>query len=139
MFYRSLSIAVVAMSLMVTGSIAAKSHKMRRIARGTWGGTHIQLEVNSRNAAVEYDCANGTINGPLTLDADGKFNWSGVHRRERGGPVRKDAPVHSYPAVYTGWIKGDTMTLTVKLTDTDEELGTYTLKRGAVGKVFKCL
>ncbi len=139
MFYRSLNTVLIAMSLVVTGSIAAKSNKMQRVARGIWGGTHIQLEVNARNAAVEYDCANGTINGPLAIDADGKFHWSGTHRRERGGPVRKDAPVHSYPAVYTGSINGDTMTLTVKITDTDEELGTYTLKRGSVGKVFKCL
>jgi hypothetical protein len=136
MFYRSL---LIALGLVVIASIAAKPHKMQRIARGTWGGTHIQLEVNARNAAVEYDCANGIINGPLAIDADGKFNWSGTHRRERGGPVRKDAPVNSYPAVYTGSIKGDTLTLTVNRTDTDEELGTFTLKRGAVGKVFKCL
>jgi hypothetical protein len=111
---------------------------MQRLTKGTWGGMHIRIDVTQAEATVDYDCANGIIDGPLSVAADGTFSWSGIHRRERGGPIRKDAPAPVSPAVYTGLIRGDTMTLTVKLKDAGEEIGTYKLKRGSVGQVFKC-
>ena len=112
---------------------------MQRAVTGTWGGQHISININGRSATIEYDCANGTIDGPLTLDSQGRFRWRGTHYREHGGPVRRDQKPNSHPATYTGWIKGDTMTLTVKLTDTDETFDTFTLKRGSAGKVWKCM
>ena len=122
----------------VIGMTAAGAPLRQRIASGTWGGMHIRIEVSARSASIEYDCANGTIDGPLNLDADGNFSLTGTHRRERGGPIRKDARAAIHPALYTGTIKGDSMTLSVKLTDNDEDLGTFTLERGSVGRVYKC-
>jgi hypothetical protein len=55
---------------------------------------------------------------------------------ERGGPVREDEEPRRVPATYTGTIKGDTMTLTLKLSDSDEE--TFTLARGKRGELVKC-
>lgn len=129
---------LVLLSLVVIGVTAAGTPRTQRIASGTWGGMHIRIEVSARSATIDYDCANGTIDGPLNLDADGNFSLTGTHRRERPGPIRKDARSAIHPALYTGTIKGDSMTLTVKLTDNDEDLGTFTLKRGSVGTVFKC-
>jgi len=57
---------------------------------GSWGGDHIGLEVSDTGARVEYDCAHGTIDGVLTLDAQGRFDARGAYVRERGGPVRED-------------------------------------------------
>ena len=111
---------------------------MQRLATGSWGGMHIRIEVGSRSATIDYDCAHGTIDGPLTIDSKGRFTWRGTHNREHGGPIRSDEKANGRPATYSGWIKGDTMTLTVKLDDTDEVLDTYTLQRGSPGRVFKC-
>src|SRR5437762_14101876 len=33
------------------------------LAAGTWGGQHIRLSVRADGAAVEFDCAHGTIDG----------------------------------------------------------------------------
>ncbi|MGH9873391.1 MAG: hypothetical protein ACRD9S_13135 [Pyrinomonadaceae bacterium] len=111
---------------------------MQRVSTGTWGAPHIRVEVGQNSASIDYDCANGTIDGPLTFDSKGRFTWRGTHHREGPGPIRVDSESKGRPALYTGSIKGDTMTLTVKLTDTDEVLETYTLKRGGHGRVFKC-
>ena len=111
---------------------------MQRLATGPWGATHIRVEVGQRSATIEYDCANGTIDGPLTFDNNGRFTWRGTHHREGPGPVRAGDELNSRPAIYTGSIKGNLMTLTVKLTDTNEVLNTFTLKRGSAGRVFKC-
>lgn len=94
--------------------------------------------VDGKTAAVEYDCAHGTIDGPLSLDGDGKFKLAGNHVRERGGPVRLGKAQDSYPAQYTGWTDGKNMTLTVTLVNTNEEVGTFELTRGQEGRLWKC-
>lgn len=116
----------------------AKNRKMRIIPDGIWGGPHIRISVEGKLAAVEYDCAHGTIEGPLSIDGEGKFSLSGSHVRERGGPVRQGKAEDSHPAQYTGWTDGKTMTLTVTLANTNEELGTFELTRGQEGRLWKC-
>ena len=110
--------------------------KQQRIATGVWGGQHINIKVSANSAAIEYDCASGVIDGPLVVDESGRFSLRGTHRMERGGPVRADEQPRQIPATYTGSIKGNTMTLTLKISDSDEE--TFTLEKGKSGELFKC-
>ena len=117
-------------------SAAAMNVSEQRIPTGVWGGQHINLEVGEQSAQIEYDCATGVIDGPLVLDANGRFNLRGRHTMERGGPIRADDEAKSQPASYTGSIKGNTMTLTLKLGDSDVE--TFTLEKGKPGDLFKC-
>ena len=112
------------------------SASMQRIPTGVWGGEHINIEVGEKSATIEYDCASGVINGPLVTDAHGRFNLRGTHKLERGGPIRADDDRKSQPATFTGSIKGNTMTLTLKLGDSIEE--TFTLEKGKPGDLFKC-
>jgi hypothetical protein len=115
------------------------NQKADHVPTGTWGGDHIGLEVTDEGAEVEYDCAHGTINQQMVLDRAGNFNLSGTYAREHGGPVRRDEGSTSRPARYTGHIDGQTMTLTVTLTETNETLGTFTLTHGGAPQVTKCL
>lgn len=131
-------LVVVGFVLIIAASAAARPRKMQRMSTGTWGALHIRIDVEKNSATIDYDCANGTIDGPLTFDSKGRFTWHGTHRRDGPGPIRVEHEFKGRPALYTGVIKGDTMTLTVKLTDTDEVVDTYTLKRGSIGRVFKC-
>jgi hypothetical protein len=109
---------------------------MQRIPAGLWGGAHIRIEVGAKSATVEYDCAHGVIEGPLTLDSHGRFNLRGTHTPERGGPIRADETQRSQPASYTGSITGEKMTLTLKLANVEDE--TFTLEKGKEGELFKC-
>ena len=59
-----------------------------RVPPGAWGGTGIALEVTASGARIELDCAHGTIEAPLALDAEGGFDLPGTLVRERPGPVR---------------------------------------------------
>ena len=115
-------------------SLTAKTRQ--RIATGVWGGQHINIKVGAKSATIEYDCASGVINGPLVVDSNGHFNLRGTHRMERGGPVRADEDPTQVPATYSGSIKGNTMTLTLRLSGSDEE--TFTLEKGKPGELFKC-
>jgi hypothetical protein len=117
-------------------SVFGNIQKMQRIAPGLWGGQHISINVGPKYAKIEYDCASGVINGPLTVDAAGQFKLRGTHRMERGGPLRAGDNPPEHPATYTGTIKGNTMTLTLKVGDSDEE--TFTLEKGKPGELVKC-
>ncbi len=111
---------------------------MNQIPNGTWGGLHIRVEVENGSATIEYDCANGKIDGPLNLDSRGHFSLSGTHIREHGGPIREGEKADAHPARYTGSIDGERMTMTVTLTDSEETVGTFTLDHGKQGRVWKC-
>lgn len=134
---RNRLVVVLSLVLLLVSSAASRPRKMQKLSAGTWGGPNVRIEVEASSARIDYSCANGTIAGPLTFDSKGRFTWRGFHTREGPGPIRV-ADGHGSPALYTGSVKGDTMTLTVKLTDSGEIIDTFTLKRGSAGRVFKC-
>jgi len=102
-----------------------------------WGGVHVSLEVTAGGANLDFDCAHGEITQKIIPGPDGKFAVRGTYAAEHGGPVRDDED-SSKPATYRGAIDGDTMTLTVMLTDSDNQMGTFTLTRGKAGRIMKC-
>lgn len=115
----------------------APSSNQNRDMRGLWGGQHIRIEVGDAGAEIDYDCAHGRITEKIVPDRNGKFTVKGVHAREHPGPVR-EGEQNEQAASYRGSIDGDTMTLTVTLTQTNETVGTFTLTHGKGGRVFKC-
>ena len=141
MFLRNTSkvLVLVSLVLLIAFSAASRPRKMQRLSPGPWGGQHIGINIEGSSARVDFDCANGTIKGPLTIDSKGRFSWPGVYNREHGGPVRMDEQSDGRPAIYSGSIKDGTMTLSLKLADTNEAVESYTLKRGSTGRIRKCM
>ncbi|CAN5353709.1 hypothetical protein BH18ACI2_BH18ACI2_00010 [soil metagenome] len=124
--------------------------KMNGIQTGVWGGPHVSMEITERGAQIEFDCAHGTIEQQLALNSRGRFDVKGEYVVEHGGPERAGGPEFAgppstaasrdaRPARYTGSITNGTLTLAVTLTDTQEEVGTFTLTRGAMPRLVKCL
>ena len=141
----NLSFSLVTFATFATAVIAscARSSSAPSDASGldrstTWGGEHLELVVSDTGAILQYDCAHGTIEGPLTIDDEGKFNLTGSHVRERGGPTRQGEAKPGHPTQYTGWTDGKKMTLAVRLVNTNEEMGTFELTRGQQARLFKC-
>lgn len=114
------------------------SHSETALAQGTWGGDHISLEVTEGGAAIEYDCAHGTIDKQIMLDDQGKFSARGSYVREGPGPIRVGREAAELPATYSGTNDGKTLTLKVKLDASDEEIGTFRLTYGMTGRIRKC-
>jgi hypothetical protein len=109
------------------------------VPTGLWGGDHIALTVAEMSAHVEFDCASGDIPTPLTVDARNEFDIPGTFVRQRGGPIRVGDLPDSHPAAYIGSMTETTMVLTVRLTDTNEVIGTFALSRDSPGRVVKCV
>jgi hypothetical protein len=108
------------------------------ITPGVWGGEHVHLDVNSNSAKIEFDCAHGTIEGPLTVAANGEFSWKGRFAPEHGGPIRNNEEDSSAPATYSGSINEQTMRLTVRLDNQKEPLDTFVLTHGKEVRLRKC-
>ncbi|HSS20620.1 MAG TPA: hypothetical protein VLL54_11140 [Pyrinomonadaceae bacterium] len=128
---------VVLLVLVLALAVVAKQRKLQRMSAGPWAGPNIRLTVEVKSATVDFACARGTIDGPLTFDSKGRFTWHGTYFTEGPGPTRIDQEAGN-PAIYAGSIKGDMMTLTVKLLNTSQLVDTFTLKRNAASRVFKC-
>src|ERR1044072_8191785 len=107
LFGRNRVLILVCMVLLATGLTTGKTRKMQRVTTGIWGGVHFIIEVNDRSGSITYDCATGTITGPLTFARDGRFSWRGTFKRERPGPTRIDDAGNESPVIYAGTVVGN--------------------------------
>jgi hypothetical protein len=105
---------------------------------GVWGGKHIRFEVTERGANIEYDCARGTIEGPVVVNGRGRFNVEGMHYEERGGPARAGEESAGYRVRLSGTVGGSLLKLTVTRAGTRRVVGTFTLARDREPELVKC-
>ena len=117
----------------------ADSAESPNVSVGSWGGAHISLQVTEKGAVFDLDCANGVIEGPLALDTRAHFDCKGTYEREHGGPDREGQRPEVHPARFSGWSDGKKMTLIIKLTDTGQTIGEFSLTRGQEPQLTKCL
>lgn len=158
---RALCLVALALTLTADAGAAQKSRarkagsaavmkKTNRLPAGTWGGRGVRLEVGQRGARAEFDCARGTLEGPLMLGPDGRFDVRGTYTQERGGPTRlppdaadgqtpPDQRGETFPARYKGSVRGKTMTLSVTILDSSGDVETFTLGHGREPVLVKCL
>jgi hypothetical protein len=120
------------------GAVIALKNKTRPVPKGTWGGEHIGLSVENDRARLEYDCAHGTTDRAMKVDSKGRFNLTGTHTLESGGPATGGEKPDRHPALYTGQVTGERMVITITLTDTKEAVGTFTLVRDKKPNLYKC-
>ena len=105
---------------------------------GEWGGTHVGLKLGVASGVLDYDCAAGTIDGPLLPLGDGTFQVEGHHTPGTGGPERQGEEQPSFRARYWGVISGQRMTLQARV-ENGVLLGPFTLVKGAEPIIFRCL
>jgi hypothetical protein len=92
--------AFVCLLLMVVAGDCGSGSKI--VPRGHWGGMTVDLDVTDTGGAVAFCCGGrATIDQPMVLDADRRFDVTGV---ESFGQR-----MHYY-----GSVSGDTMTLRVE-------------------------
>ena len=106
---------------------------------GSWGGRHVGLTLAAEGGRLDYDCAAGTIDTPLNPGSDGRFFSRGTHSPGQGGPVRIGHEPPRLPATYEGRVRGDRMTLLVRVPSTGVELGPFALRRGVEPILMRCL
>lgn len=104
---------------------------------GIWGGDQLRVVFDAKGAAVQGDCADGYIAGPIALTAAGRFAAEGSYEQRRGGPQPADQRTAPSGAKYAGEVTGDVMTLTIVPAGATAQ--TFTLRKGAAVKLHRCL
>lgn len=106
---------------------------------GEWGGRHVGLMLSPSGGTLDYDCAAGRIDTPVVSGRDGRFIAEGSHSPGHGGPERIGEQHPSYRALYSGTVRGGTMTLEVDVPERSFRIGPYRLQRGAQPLLMRCL
>jgi hypothetical protein len=125
---------VVAVSLLALARCVHPGEAPRSLV-GLWGGQGIGLDIEGGVAAVQYDCAAGTID--QALPPQGPFSVQGTHRAGQVGQVRVGQIFTAQQATYSGQVIKDQMTLSVRLED-GTELGPFTLDYGVAPVLTRC-
>ncbi len=105
---------------------------------GSWGGQHLAISVTAKGASLVFDCAHGEFDKPLRPDRLGRFAVRGTYVEEHGGPILMGEVPKSHRASYMGTVKGNRMTITVKLSDSRRQIGQFVVRQGEPAQVFKC-
>jgi len=116
-----------------------KSPSPEKTLTGSWGGQGIVMEIAASETSLTFDCAHGTISEEVKIDSNRRFEVQGSFTRERGGPIRENETPEASPAIYSGLVDGDNLTLTITLTKNKENMGTFNLMRGKTGRLRRCL
>ena len=122
--------------LMACTANPSGASRLDRVPAGEWGGEHVRLTVEDGGGKVEFDCAHGSLDAPLTLDPEGRFDVPGRLAFE-GGPTRRGEAENARPARYRGQIDSGRMTLEVTL-ESGESAGRFSLARNGPARLVKC-
>lgn len=131
--------ALIGLSVVAGYSCGDATTAPSRLPANLWGGDHISMTLGETSTHVELDCAHGDIPALPTMNRQRQFDLAGTYVREHGGPIRQGEIPESHPAIYSGTVTSTTMTLTIRLSDTNQSIGTFTLVSGSLGRVLKCL
>lgn len=123
------------MTLAVSAPVDTAQAGSRNLT-GVWGGERTVVTFTANGAQVQQDCAEGSFTGPLRLNAAGKFRAKGVFQTFSGGPQQADEAIPT--AVFSGHVKGKTMTLTIQ-PKVGSPAQSLTLREGVRPKLIRCL
>ena len=131
-------LSAAAASVSAHATIPSRNVGSYRSVTGSWGGNHVSLTFGPSGATAEYDCGTGEITGPLRTNRAGQFFATGYHAPGMGGPVRMGNVPPRFPASYSGRVKGDSMTLVVRIPSTGVQLGPLKLRRNGKPSIVRC-
>ncbi|MDB5424031.1 MAG: hypothetical protein JWQ29_1447 [Phenylobacterium sp.] len=105
---------------------------------GVWGGDRLVATFSETGARLQADCGQGEIAAPVRPDRSGRFTGSGTFETFTGGPQLVEGPAPASAARFSGRVRGDTLSLTIR-TAADPAPRRYTLTRGVRPKLVRCL
>ncbi|MDQ3930435.1 MAG: hypothetical protein M3328_14980 [Chloroflexota bacterium] len=112
---------------------------------GEYGGEHLGVSVSASGIFIEFDCANASFQGPITV-VNGQFTAQGTYTRESGVQMDPDMRPPGQPATLNGTLNGATMTITITiegektgLVSGTQQIGPFTATKGKQPVIRKCM
>ncbi len=104
------------------------------LATGPWGGDGMLLLVSAEGASAEFNCAHGETSERIDFGENRRFQVNGWIVEEGGAAAQEDRK----SAVFTGRLRRDVLTVTVRYGSEPKELGPFELRQGGNARVAKC-
>jgi hypothetical protein len=126
-------------ALLVAASACAGTglHELvARVPAGTWGGQGAVMVATDSGASFTFNCASGSVDGPLTVASDGAFTWAGTYARVSPLPGSPHDPPHA--ATYHGTASATHVTVALTVPDIPLESDSVTLTFGDNGNLALC-
>jgi hypothetical protein len=137
-YLRPGAILLAALGLFGAGAFARTGpDRPKSVPEGSWGGNHIGLVVGPEGARVEFDTAHGTIDKPLALDGEGRFDLPGKLVMEHPGPVRMGEKERVEETRFQGSLEDQTLTLQVTFVKSGRLYGKFTATLGGTPRTHK--
>jgi hypothetical protein len=109
-----------------------------RLVVGTWGGDSAGMIVGDSTVHVHVGCTSGNVPGRIVVDASHRFDVAGSYHLRMHPIVIGPA----MPARYTGQLTGETVALTITVTDTVDKktvvLGPVSVTLGRAPRQMPC-
>jgi hypothetical protein len=145
--YITWSLSLLALAAFLVVSVDAQSKRRlapkprassQTVPPGKWGGAEIRVTVKQSVTDIEFSCADGSIPRRLTMDKDGAFRIAGTYTGRSHGPIRLNSPPKAESVNYVGKIKGNRMSLTLDFANGDDRDLSFSLEKGADGRLVRC-
>jgi len=126
----------LAVGLVILAAAACEASRVMpdAVPNGTWGGDDGGLIVSAEGAHAHIGCTLGDVSGPITLDAEGRFDVAGQWNVD-AFPIDRGI---THPARLSGHTDGHTLTLAVRLSDDGQALGPVVLTLGREPRMQNC-
>ncbi len=128
------SARILAAAVVLIGASPASA----AVLTGVWGGDQAILTVGEDGASLKTGCAEGHIPGPVRIDRRGRIAARGTFQSFTPGPQRADEEPGALAAAFTGRLRGQTLSLTVRAA-AERTAHSFTLRRDAHPKLIRCL
>lgn len=123
----------IAGALMIAGTAALAAGPLT----GQFGGDDARLTLDAAGGRIETGCAAGLLDGPVHVDARGRFKARGNFEAYQPGPQQADVAPAAPRARYSGVVRGSDVTLTVAVAGKPPVV--LQLKRDRRTKLIRCL
>ncbi len=127
-------VILAGLTLVLIRDCSVGGPRFQGLIKGTWGGENAGLIAFDTTAHVHIGCTAGDTKRAIVTDPQGRFDVPGMYNITLY-PVAR-GPDH--PARFAGSTDGQTMTLTVTLTDTAVTLGPVQLELGKEPRMGPC-
>ena len=139
----ALATAICAFAISGAAQSGGKRHvrqkpaaRAQAVPLGMWGGPEAILTVEDASTTVEFSCAEGTIAGRLKVDQNGAFKSPGTYNGRSHGPTLATGGPKPASVTYIGKIKGNTLSLTIHFSGSEEKDLSFSLEKGKIDDRF---
>lgn len=103
--------------------------------QGQWGERGVNLVLGEHGGRLDEACSTVTL-PPVQLGRQGKFRGTGRLEMMSPGPQDADAPPATTPVAVSGQVRGESLTLTVRVAGAAPRH--YALVAGRRTKIIRC-